>query len=89
MDPSVGIWLLVGGGLLGALGAFWLRPRLSWAPVAVVLAAAGAAAGAGALLVQDREVNAANWAVTLLVMVVLTPLHVWLVFGPPRAGAKA
>jgi hypothetical protein len=53
------------------------------------LALLGACLGAGALLVQDESVNALNWAATLLLGALFLPAHVWVAFGPPRAGARA
>jgi hypothetical protein len=45
-------------------------------------AACGTAIGAGGLLVQE-DVGPASWAVALVVLGVLTPVHARLVFGEP------
>jgi hypothetical protein len=63
--------------------AFWRR--VPFALSLVVLGVCAAAVGAGALLVQD-EANAAEWALTLVALGVLTPLHARLVFGRPEVG---
>jgi hypothetical protein len=88
MSTELGIGLLIGGAALAVGAALAGGRRLR--PVSVaILAAGGACLGAGALLVQDRDVNAANWAATLVLAAALTPAHAWIVLGPPRAGARA
>jgi hypothetical protein len=64
--------------LVASVGWRRLPPALAFA----ILAGCGALAGAGALLVQDRA-SGAEWALTLLVLGVLTPIHARLVFGKP------
>lgn len=82
MNTGVGVVLIVAGSVLGLSTLFGLWRRLA-APVAlVVLAAAGVAIGAGALLVQEGA-GPGDWALTLLVLGGLAPLHGRLVFGPP------
>ena len=54
-----------------------------------LLAVVGGCLGAGALLVLDEPVNALNWAATLLLCALFLPVHVWVAFGPPRAGARS
>jgi len=54
-----------------------------------LLAVVGACLGAGALFVQDEPVNAVNWAATLVLGAAFLPAHVWVAFGPPRAGARS
>jgi multisubunit Na+/H+ antiporter MnhG subunit len=77
-----GIVLIVAGGLLAILTAFGLWRRLPMAAAYGALGASGAIVGAGALLVQD-EVAAAEWAITLVALVVLAPMHARLLFGRP------
>jgi hypothetical protein len=86
---SVGLALLLAGTCLGTIAAFALRERAPRVVVIGVLAVVGACLGAGALLVQDRDVNAVNWAATLVGGAVLAPVHVLVAFGRPRAGARA
>lgn len=85
MRDGLGIGLIVAGSLLGlviALGAWRRLP--SWVGV-VALAGCGAMVGAGALLVQDGA-SGVEWALTLAVLGVLTPVHARLVFGAPGPG---
>lgn len=79
---EVGIGLIVAGGLLAILTSFLLWRRLPMAAAFGVLAASGAIVGTGALLVQD-EVDGAEWAITLLALGVLAPMHARLLFGRP------
>jgi hypothetical protein len=88
MSTDVGIGLLAGGAALAVGAALAGRPRLRPASLAA-LAVAGACIGAGALIVQDRDVNAANWVATLVLASIFAPLHAWFVLGPPRAGARS
>jgi uncharacterized membrane protein YfcA len=48
----------------------------------VLLAVLGAAVGAGALLLLDDSAFA-DWAVTLFVLAVATPVHFRFMLGPP------
>ena len=77
----MGVALIVAGAGLLVLVGFVLRPRVARPAGMVLAAAAGAALGAGALLVQDHA-TAADWAVVMGATVLLTPAHVRLVFGP-------
>ena len=77
-----GIALIVAGSLLGLLTQFGLWRRLPGLAALILLAVAGVAVGCGALLVQEG-VGAGDWALTLLVLGGLTPLHGRLVFGRP------
>jgi hypothetical protein len=86
MNAGAGIALIVGGSLLGLFTLFGLWRRLP-APVSLVLlAASGAVIGAGALLVQEGA-GPGDWALTLVVLGSLTPLHGRLVFGRPGRSA--
>jgi hypothetical protein len=79
---EVGFCLIVAGGLLAILTSFLLWRRLPMAAAFGVLAASGAMVGTGALLVQD-EAGGAEWAITLLALGVLAPMHARLLFGRP------
>ena len=85
MDRGPGIVLIVAGSAVALAAAFTLRRRLPGAAVAAIVAVAGAAIGAGALLVQPHA-SPADWAVTIPIMVVLLPVHARIVFGPLRPG---
>ncbi len=78
-----GIALIGGGTVLGLGVALLAWRRLSPALALGMLAAAGAIVGSGALLVQDRA-SGADWALTLVMLGGLTPLHAWLLFGRSR-----
>jgi hypothetical protein len=82
MNTGVGVALIVAGSVLGLSTLFVLWRRLPGAAALVLLAAAGVAIGAGALLVQEGA-GVGDWALTLLVLGGLTPLHGRLVFGRP------
>jgi hypothetical protein len=84
-----GIVLLLAAGAVGVFTATTLRPRVPLPVAMALLAVVGACLGAGALLVQGEPVNALNWAATLLLGAVFVPVHVWVAFGPPRAGARS
>ncbi len=71
---------------LGIAAATGLRTRLPRIAVIALLAASGAAIGAGALLVQGRA-SGAEWALTLAVLGAMTPFQARLVFG--RLGETA
>ena len=88
MERGLGAGLLVGGAALALLCAAVLHRRLPAALVYGLAAVGGAAAGAGALLVQSREPGAADWLVTLATLGVLVPAHIRIVFGPARAGGS-
>jgi hypothetical protein len=86
MNAGAGIALIVAGSLLGLFTLFGVWRRLP-APVSLVLlAASGAVIGAGALLVQEGA-GPGDWALTLVVLGSLTPLHGRLVFGRPGRSA--
>lgn len=86
MNDGVGVALIVSGCILGLLTLFGLWRRLPVPAAFALLAASGAAVGAGALLVQEGA-GPGDWALTLSVLGALTPLHGRLVFGRPgRSG---
>jgi len=86
MNTLVGVALLVDGSVAGLITQFWLWRRIPAPAAFALLAAAGIALGTGGLLVQDRA-GPGDWALTLLVLGALTPLHGRLVFGSPgRSG---
>jgi hypothetical protein len=82
MNAGVGLALIVAGSLLALLIAIGLWRRLPGPAALALLAAAGVIVGTGALLVQD-DPGPGDWALTLLVLGLLTPLHGRLVFGLP------
>lgn len=82
MNVGAGTGLIVGGVSLALLVVFamWRRPP---PPLTFgLLAAAGAAVGAGALLVQDHA-GRGDWLITVGVLGVLAPVHARVVFGYP------
>jgi hypothetical protein len=82
MNAGAGIAFIAAGSVLGILTSFVMWRRLPGPVGVVLLAVSGAAIGAGALLVQE-EAGPGDWALTLFVLGVLTPLHGRLVFGRP------
>lgn len=82
MNVGCGVGLLLGGAAIGLTTALLLWKRLPAIVPVVMMAAAGLLIGAGALLVQ-RSVGAADWAVTLTLMGILSPLHCRVLFGRP------
>jgi hypothetical protein len=83
VQTTVGVvTIVVAGVALLAVLARWRRMS-GPAPVGI-LAALGAAIGAGALLLQD-DPGVADWAVTLAVLAVGAPLHFRFMLGPPGA----
>jgi hypothetical protein len=79
---GLGIALLVAGALLTMLVYLVLWGRVRPAVAFASIIACGLVLGAGALLVQDG-VSGIEWAVTLVVLSALGPLHGRLVFGHP------
>jgi hypothetical protein len=88
MDVALGV-ALIAVGAAAATAAIALRSRIRVAAWSLALAAAGACLGAGALLLEAREVEAVDWMVTLVIAAIATPVHVIVVTGPPRPGAAA
>jgi hypothetical protein len=86
MSDGVGVVLIVAGAGLGIGVSFTAWPRWPAALGLTVVTIAGLLVAAGALVVQDR-VGAADWAVTTLVLGVLTPMHAWILFGRPGQRA--
>jgi hypothetical protein len=82
---GAGIALIAAGAFLGLLIVFGAWRRLPPPVALAALVGCGAMIGAGALLVQDG-VSGLEWAITLGVLGVVSPLHAWLVFGPPGQG---
>jgi hypothetical protein len=81
VQSRAGVALIVSGAGLGLLSGFALRTRLPAPSVLVLLASAGTALAAGALLVQE-EASTANWVVTLATMAILAPVHARVMLGP-------
>lgn len=82
MDVGAGFGLIASGSLLGLVTAFGLWRRIAARAAFGLLVASGALVGAGALLVQD-EAGPGEWALTLVVLGVLSPVHWRLLFGRP------
>lgn len=85
MSLGLGIGLIALGSLLGLLIVFGAWRSLPDGVAFATLAGCGALVGAGALLVQEHA-SGVEWAITLLVLGVLTPVHARLVFGPPGSS---
>ena len=83
---GAGIALVVSGSLLGVLIVFGAWRRLPPVVAFALLAGCGALMGTGALLVQEGA-SWFEWALTLGVLGVLTPVHARLVFGRPGPSA--
>jgi hypothetical protein len=79
---GLGVGLIAAGSLLGLLVVFAAWGRVAAAASLAALVGCGALVGAGALLVQDAA-SGVEWALTLVALSVLTPVHARLVFGPP------
>lgn len=81
MRSTVGVvTIALSGTAMLVVLARWRRTR-GTAPL-VLLAALGAALGAGALLLQE-DPGVADWAVTLGVLAAAAPVHFRVAFGPP------
>jgi hypothetical protein len=81
VNTTVGIALIVAGGMVVLAVAFVLRQRLPGRAVFGLAAAASLAIGTGALLVQSH-VSAAEWTLTLGALFLLGPAHIRIVMGP-------
>lgn len=86
MNVGIGVGLIVAGSLVALTVVFAAWRRAPFVLSIVVLGVCGAAVGAGALLVQE-EASATEWALTLVALGVLTPLHARLVFGRPEVAS--
>lgn len=82
MSRGVGIATIAVASGCGLVIVFFLWRRLPPVTALALMAACGMAIGAGGLLVQE-DVGPASWAVALIVLGVLTPVHARLVFGEP------
>jgi hypothetical protein len=87
MNEPLGVALILAG-TAAAAGDTVAGSGAMRAGAVVALAVAGVAAGAGALLVQDRRIDLVNWAATLVLAGIFVPVHAWIALGPPRAGAS-
>jgi hypothetical protein len=83
---GTGVAMIAVATVCGLVIVLFLWRRLSPPSALALIAVCGMGLGAGGLLVQD-DVGLASWAVTLVVLGVLTPVHARLVFGPPGQGA--
>jgi uncharacterized membrane protein YfcA len=80
---GTGVALIGAGVLLTPFAVLAMRREPTRLVALALLAVAGAAVGAGALLVQG-DASRAEWAITLVALGSLTPAHAWLVFRRPR-----
>jgi 4-hydroxybenzoate polyprenyltransferase len=79
---GVGVATIAVATVCGLVIVFFLWRRLPPVTALALTAACGTAIGAGGLLVQE-DVGPASWAVALVVLGALTPVHARLVFGEP------
>jgi hypothetical protein len=82
----VGWWIVGAAAVLGLITAFWLRTRLPYAAVFVILMAVGAGIAWGGLLLRP-DPSAGEVVLTVALLSVLVPFHVRIVvgrFGPGR-----
>lgn len=79
---GAGIATIVAASAVGLVTVSFLWHRLAAAAAFALLAVCGMGVATGGLLLQE-DVGPASWAVALVVLGVLTPLHARLVFGPP------
>lgn len=87
-NPTVlgaGVAIIVASSAVGLVVVFFLWHRLPPPPAFALLVVCGMGVAAGGLLVQD-DVGPASWAVAVVVLGVLAPVHARLVFGPPGPG---
>jgi len=85
VSRGVGVATIAVASACGLVIVFFLWRRLTPVTALALMAACGMAIGAGGLLVQE-DVGPASWAVALVVLGLLTPVHARLVFGPPGRG---
>jgi hypothetical protein len=81
VNLGTGVGLIAAGTILGSLTALVLWRRLRAIVTVPLLAAAGVAVGAGALLLQEH-VTPVDWAFTLAALGVYVPVHVRVLLGP-------
>ncbi len=79
---GAGVAVIVAASAVGLVVVFFLWHRLPAAAALALAAACGTAIAAGGLLVQE-DVGPASWAVALVVLGVLAPVHARLLFGRP------
>jgi len=82
VSTGVGVATIAVAAACGLVIVFFLWRRLPWVTAFALMAVCGMAIGAGGLLVQE-DVGPASWAVALVVLGLLTPVHARLVFGQP------
>jgi len=79
---GVGVATIAVATACGLVIVFFLWRRLPPVTALALMAACGMAIGAGGLLVQE-DVGPTSWAVALVVLGLLAPVHARLVFGEP------
>jgi hypothetical protein len=77
----VDVGLTAGSAFVAVVTAFLLRARLSAATVVILLAAAGAGVGWGAMLLQP-DPSTGEVVAAIVILAVLVPAHVRIVLGP-------
>jgi hypothetical protein len=82
VSTGAGVASIAVASALGLLTVFVLWRRVPAAAAFAVIALCGVGLAVGGLLVQD-DVGTASWVVAIVALGVLTPVHAWLVFGPP------
>jgi hypothetical protein len=85
VSRALGVATIAVASACGLVIVFFLWRRLPPVAALGLMAACGMAIGAGGLLVQE-DVGPASWAVALVVLGVVTPVHARLVFGEPGCG---
>ena len=85
MSRGVGVATIAVASACGLVTVFFLWRRLPPVTALALMAVCGMAIGAGGLLVQE-DVGPASWAVALVVLGVVAPVHARLVFGPSGRG---
>lgn len=85
MSRALGVATIAVASACGLVIVFFLWGRLPPVTALALMAACGMAIGAGGLLVQE-DVGPASWAVALVVLGVVAPVHARLVFGEPGCG---
>jgi hypothetical protein len=85
VHPLAGVVAILAGCGIALVTLLTWR-RLGWAAIGL-LAVAGGAAGAGALLVQSAA-GAWDFTITMIGLAVLAPLHAMVLLGRPNRHVK-
>ena len=80
-------WVIAASAIIALAAAFGLRTRAPAALSLGIVSVAGAALAVGGLLFLD-DPSAAEWALAVIGMAILAPVHARIVLGPfRRSGA--